>query len=31
MFIVMPICFCAIIYQHSTFSRLFGCVFLVWR
>jgi len=27
----MPICFCAIGCQHSTFNRLFGCVFLVWR
>ena len=29
--IVMPICFCAIGCQQSTFNRLFGCVFLVWR
>jgi len=27
----MPICFCAIGCQHSTFTRLFRCVFLVWR
>jgi len=27
----MPICFCAIGCQHSTFNRMFGCVFLVWR
>jgi len=27
----MLICFCAIGWQHSTFNRLFGCVFLVWR
>ena len=27
----MPICFCAIGCHHSTFNRLFGCVFLVWR
>jgi len=27
----MPICFCAIGCQHSTFNRLLGCVFLVWR
>jgi len=27
----MPICFCTIGCQHSTFNRLFGCVFLVWR
>jgi len=30
MFIVMHICCCAIGCQHSTFSRLFACVFLVW-
>jgi len=27
----MPVCFCAIGWQHSTFNRLFGCDFLVWR
>jgi len=26
----MPMCYCAIGCQHSTFNRLFGCVFLVW-
>jgi len=31
MFIVMPMCFCTIGCQNLTFSRLFGCVFLVWR
>ena len=29
MFIVMPMCCCAIDCQHSTLTRLFGCVFLV--
>ena len=30
-FIVTPMCYCAIGCQHSTFNRLFSCVFLVWR
>jgi len=30
-FIIIPMCCCAIGCQHSTLNRLFGCVFLVWR